>query len=99
MNRMDFIGKVAAILNGATKQDVKVVLEATGRILEEEIISKRERVKLFDYMYISGYEKPGGKRKNLYTGGMVNIPPHLQPHCEFTASFKRKYRQQSAKNR
>ena len=93
MEREVFIQKVARILNGATRADVKVILEAVGLVLEKEVISQYDRVQLFSYLYISGYEKPGGIRKNLYNGSTVIIPPHLQPRAEFTKSFKRKYRQ------
>lgn len=97
MKRMEFISKVASILNGASQEDVRVVLEAVGLVLENEVIAQYDRVKLFDYLYISGYEKPGGKRRNLYSGEFVQIPRHLQPHAEFTKSFKKKYREMGSK--
>jgi hypothetical protein len=75
MEREVFIQKVARILNGATRADVKVILEAVGLVLEKEVISQYDRVQLFSYLYISGYEKPGGLRRNVYNGSMVTIPP------------------------
>jgi nucleoid DNA-binding protein len=91
MRRIDFIGRVSSLLDGATRKDVKAVLEATGYVLKKDVINKKERVKLFDYLYISGYEKECAIRKNLYTGGKVEVPSHIKPKAEFTKSFKRSY--------
>lgn len=91
MHKEEFIRKVAARLNGATKEQIRVILLATQQVIEEAIYNQ-ERVKVFDFLYVSGFETKPRKRRDPYHGKPIVIEPHLKPKAEFTVAFRNELR-------
>ena len=94
MKHKELIKEITSRLDGATQKQVKVILKATQEVIREAIENK-QRVKLFDYLFISGERKKAGIKRNVYTNTPVEVPAHTIPKAEFGRGFKLKLREAS----
>lgn len=91
MTRTEMIRRIAHKLDGATKDEVKIILEATEQVIID-VIENKDRVQVFNCLYVSGVEKESCFMRNPYTGGKVKVPSRISPKALFTESFKKSLR-------
>lgn len=91
MTRTEMIKRIARKLDGATKDEIKVILEATEQVIID-VIENKDRVQVFNCMYVSGVEKESCLMRNPYTGGKVKVPSRISPKALFTETFRKSLR-------
>lgn len=93
MTKTDLISRVKEKLHGATKEDIRLILEATEQVIAE-VIKEKDRVPLLSFLYVSGEEKEPRMMRNPYTGGKIQVGKRIAPKALFTASFRKSLREE-----
>ena len=88
MTRTEMVKRIARKLEGASQGDIKIMLDAIEQVMIE-VIENKDRVQLFNCMYVSGDEKEACMMRNPYTGGKAKVPSRIRPKALFTDTFKK----------
>lgn len=86
MNKAELIKAISAEM-GKTQKEIKEVLEATQKVVYEEMANEGE-VKLFDGLTLIGQKKPACVKRNPLTGEDVNVPEKIAPKAKWGKAAK-----------
>lgn len=81
INQNEYV-KLIATATGYTQKDVKAVLDAAQTVVYEAM-AKKEEVKVFNGLTLSGIAKPACVKRNPKTGEDVQVPAKVAPKAKF----------------
>ena len=86
MNKAELIKAISAEM-GKTQKEIKEVLEATQKVVYEEMANEGE-VKLFDGLTLVGVHKDATVARNPMDGSSVNVPEKTVPKAKWGKAAK-----------
>lgn len=86
MNKAELIKAISTEM-GKTQKEIKEVLEATQKVVYEEMANEGE-VKLFDGLTLVGVHKDATVARNPMDGSSVNVPEKTVPKAKWGKAAK-----------